>query len=452
MLAQEIIRRKRDGHPLERVHIEAFVRGLVDHSWSDAQAAAMAMALFLEGMSHEETMALTDAMTHSGAVLDWSAGFPGPILDKHSSGGVGDKVSLVLAPVVAACGGIVPMISGRGLGHTGGTLDKLDSIPGYRTTVARDMLETALRKAGCAIVGASAEIAPADRRLYAIRDVTATIESIPLICASILSKKLAAGLDAMVLDIKVGNGAFATDLPFARAMASALNEVAASAGLKTCAWITDMNQVLGRNCGNALEVLEAVRFLKGEQQDPRLALVIRTLAAELLVMGHLDADVEAAGARIDAVLANGRALEHFARMVAALGGESDFVEHAVKRLPAAPVQRPLLAAKGGWVHRVATRDLGLACIELGGGRHKADDKIDPRVGFTRVAGPGERVEAQDVLAMVHAARESDAQSVCRLLEGAFAIADAPPESSPILVARVGAGHNEARIQAKGVSA
>ncbi len=451
MLAQEIIRRKRDGHPLERAHIDAFVRGLVDESWSDAQAAAMAMALFLEGMSHEETMALTDAMTRSGTVLDWRHGFPGPILDKHSTGGVGDKVSLVLAPVVAACGGIVPMISGRGLGHTGGTLDKLDSIPGYRTTVSRDALETALRKAGCAIVGASAEIAPADRRLYAIRDVTATIESIPLICASILSKKLAAGLDAMVLDIKVGNGAFATDLAFARAMASALNEVASSSGLATCAWITDMSQVLGRSCGNALEVLEAVRFLQGEEPDPRLALVIRTLAAELLVMGHLDADVESAGARIDAVLANGRALEHFARMVSALGGESDFAEHAATRLPAAPVQRPLLAAKSGWIQRVATRDLGLACIELGGGRHKAGDSVDPRVGFTRVAAPGERVEAKAVLAVVHAARESEAEIVCRLLEGAFVIADAPPEPTPILVARVGGSHNEARALAKTVN-
>jgi thymidine phosphorylase len=219
-------------------------------------------------------------------------------------------------------------------------------------------------------------------------------------------------------------------------MASALNEVASSSGLATCAWITDMNQVLGRSCGNALEVLESVRFLQGAEQDPRLRLVVRTLAAELLVMGHLDADVEAAAARIDAVLANGRALEHFARMVSALGGESDFVEHAAERLPAAPLQRPLLAARGGWVHRVATRDLGLASIELGGGRHKAEDSVDPRVGFTRVAAPGEHVEAGQVLAMVHAARESDAEAVCRLLEGAFAIADAPPESPPILVARV----------------
>src|SRR5258707_10018844 len=282
MLAQEIIRRKRDGHPLERAHIDAFVRGLVDESWSDAQAAAMAMALFLEGMSHEETMALTDAMTRSGTVLDWRHGFPGPILDKHSTGGVGDKVSLVLAPVVAACGGIVPMISGRGLGHTGGTLDKLDSIPGYRTTVSRDALETALRKAGCAIVGASAEIAPADRRLYAIRDVTATIESIPPICASILSKKLAASLDALVPYSHAGNGALATDLNFARAMAAALNEVAGSPGLKSTAWITDLNQELGRTCGNALEVLEAVRFMQGVGPGPHLAPGIRPLASPLV--------------------------------------------------------------------------------------------------------------------------------------------------------------------------
>jgi thymidine phosphorylase len=338
---------------------------------------------------------------------------------------------------VAACGGIVPMISGRGLGHTGGTLDKLDAIPGYRTIVPRDHFETALRKAGCAIVGANAEVAPADRRLYAIRDVTATVESIPLICASILSKKLAAGLDAMVLDIKVGSGAFATDLQFARALGAALNEVAGASGLRTSAWITDMNQVLGRTCGNAVEVLEAVRFMQGVDADPRLALVTRTLAAELLVMGHLAANVEEAGARIDAVLANGRALEHFARMVAALGGETDFVENAAERLPKAPLQRALLAKRAGWVSRIATRELGLACIELGGGRHKAEDTVDPRVGLTHVVALGERVEAGGVLGMVHAARESDADLVAGMLANTFTLAEEPPAPSPILVARVG---------------
>src|SRR5438094_29503 len=244
MLAQEIIRRKRDGNSLERVHIDAFVQGLVDHSWSDAQAAAMAMAFFLEGMSHEETMALTDAMTRSGSVLDWSSGFPGPILDKHSSGGVGDKVSLVLAPIVAACGGVVPMISGRGLGHTGGTLDKLASLPGYSVAPGRARLTRVLREAGCAIIGASARIAPADRRLYAVRDVTATVESVPLITASILSKKLAAGIDALVMDVKVGNGAFCADLAAAEALARSLVDVAAGAGLPAQAVISDMNQVL----------------------------------------------------------------------------------------------------------------------------------------------------------------------------------------------------------------
>ena len=437
MLAQEIIRRKRDGLPLERVHVDHFVRGLVDQSWSDAQAAAMAMALFLEGMSHEETVALTEAMTRSGAVLDWSNAFPGPILDKHSTGGVGDKVSLVLAPVVAACGGIVPMISGRGLGHTGGTLDKLDAIPGYRTTVSRSELEAALRKAGCAIVGASAEIAPADRRLYAIRDVTATVESIPLICASILSKKIAAGLDALVLDIKVGNGAFAGDLAFARAIASTLADVAAGAGLKTCAWITDMNQVLGRTCGNAVEVLEAVQFLRGENRDPRLAAVIRALAAELLVLGHLEPNAAAAERRVDEVLANGKAVEQFARMVSALGGTSDFVEHAAARLPSAPVLRALPARRAGWVQRIETRRIGLACIELGGGRHKAEDTVDARVGLTAVAGLGDRVEAGAPLAIVHAASEADALSVAQWLEPAFVIGDEPPEALPVLVARVG---------------
>ena len=440
MLAQEIIRRKRDGHRLEREHIDAFVRGLVDHSWSDAQAAAMAMAVLLEGMSHEETVALTDAMTRSGTILDWKSAFPGPTLDKHSTGGVGDKVSLILAPVLAACGGIVPMISGRGLGHTGGTLDKLESIPGYHAIVPRDRLETALRKAGCAIVGASGEVAPADRRLYAIRDVTATVESIPLICASILSKKLAAGLDAMVLDVKVGNGAIATDLPYARAIASALNEVAGGAGLKTSAWITDMNQVLGRTCGNAVEVLEAVRFMQGKARDPRLALVNRTLCAELLVLGGIEPDTKSAEARVDAALDQGHALEHFARMVAALGGAANFVEQAEQLLPAAPVRRPLVAPRAGWVQRVATRDIGLACIELGGGRHMAEDKIDPRVGFTDVAAPGDRVEAGDMLAMVHAASESDAQVACTLLASAFAIGDEQPTLPPLLVARVAGAH------------
>ena len=436
MLASEIIRRKRDGLALERAHIDAFVRGLVDDSWSDAQVAAMAMACFFRGMSTEETCALTEAMTRSGTVLQWDGAFPGPILDKHSTGGVGDKVSLVLAPLVAACGGVVPMISGRGLGHTGGTLDKLEAIPGYRTNVTSGELEQVLRRAGCAIVGATGEIAPADRRLYAIRDLTATIDSIPLICASILSKKLAEGLDAMVLDIKVGNGAFAADLAFAREIATALTDVATSAGVRTTAWLTDMNQVLGRSCGNGVEVMEAVGILAGTERDPRLWQVIRTLAAELLVLGGIDETVGAAEARLDAALAQGHAVEHFSRMVAALGGPSDFVERAASYLHSAPVSRPLEATRSGFVTRVATRDLGIACIELGGGRHKADDRIDPRVGFTAVAAPGDRLERGDPLAVVHAASVADAERVAALLAQAFEIGDEPPDARPVLAGRV----------------
>ncbi len=438
MLAQEIIRHKRNGHTLDRAQIDAFVRGLVDGSWSEAQAAAMAMAVYVNGMTRAETIDLTDAMRRSGAVLDWPGSFPGPILDKHSTGGVGDKVSLVLAPIVAACGGVVPMVSGRGLGHTGGTLDKLEAIPGYRSSVPRGDIERALRLAGCAIVGASAEIAPADRRLYAIRDVTATVESIPLICASILSKKLAAGLDAMVLDVKVGNGAFTPELADARDLATNLTAVANGCGLEACAWITDMNQVLGRTCGNAVEVIEAVEYLRGEKPEPRFALVTETLAAEMLVMGGLDATREAALARVRKAVASGHALEHFAKMVAALGGEPDFTAHAEERLPRAPVQRPLVAPRSGWVQGIETRDIGVACVVLGGGRRKTDDHVDPRVGFTQVAGRGDRVEAGGTLAMIHAAREADAQAAMKSLAGAFTIGDAAPQAFPLLVERMGA--------------
>ena len=326
----------------------------------------MAMAMFLNGLSRDETVALTMAMTRSGEVLDWAADrFGGPVLDKHSTGGVGDKVSLMLAPILAACGAVVPMISGRGLGHTGGTLDKFDSIPGYQTAPSTQVLRQALHRAGCAIIGQTAELAPADRRLYAIRDVTATVESIPLITASILSKKLAAGLQGLVMDVKCGNGAFADTPEMARALARSLVEVANGAGLPTRALVTDMNQVLGHSAGNALEVLEAVAFLRGEHQAPRLMQVTRLLCAEALQIGRLAADEAAALARIDAVLADGSALQHFARMVAALGGPADFCERA-GRLPAgraddragAGPQSRLGATQGDARHRAARRRTG----------------------------------------------------------------------------------------------
>jgi thymidine phosphorylase len=411
MLAQEIIRIKRDGGVLNEAQIGAFVAGLVDGSWSEGQAAAMAMASFLNGLDSSETVALTRAMTHSGRTMDWRAEqLGGPVLDKHSTGGVGDKISLMLAPMLAACGAFVPMISGRGLGHTGGTLDKMDSIPGYQTAPPDDMLRAAVRSAGCAVVGQTADLAPADRRLYAIRDVTATVESIPLITASILSKKLAAGLQGLVLDVKTGNGAFAASTEMARALAQSLVSVANGAGLPTRALITDMNQVLGHSCGNTLEVREALAFLSGKRREPRLLEITNALCAELLVMGKLATDYADAIVRITRVLDDGSALERFARMVAALGGPSDFVERPEQYLVAAPASCPVLAPRDGWISQVATRDIGLLIIELGGGRRQAADRIDHRVGFSEVLGIGAQVRAGDALAVVHAADDAAAQT------------------------------------------
>lgn len=438
MLAQEIIRVKRDGGVLDEAQIAAFVAGLVDGGWSEGQAAALAMAIFLNGLSTFETVALTRAMTYSGSVLDWAAqNLGGPILDKHSTGGVGDKVSLMLAPMLAACGAYVPMISGRGLGHTGGTLDKMDSIPGYQTAPATDMLRQALRSAACAIVGQTADLAPADRRLYAIRDVTATVESIPLITASILSKKLAAGLQALVLDVKVGNGAFAATPEMAQALGQSLVSVANGAGLPTRALITDMNQVLGHSCGNALEVKEALDFLSGARREPRLLAVTSALCTELLLLGGLASDEQQAQWRIDRVLTDGSALDHFARMVAALGGPTDFVQRPHDYLPAAPEQREVLATTGGWVAQHATRDIGLLVIELGGGRRMASDAIDHRVGLRDVVAVGHRIEAGERLAMVHAADAEAAEMAAARLCACIRVADGPPAAAPApLVTRV----------------
>ena len=434
MLAQEIIRRKRDGHALTEAEIVEFVSGLVSGAWSEGQSAAMAMAMLLKGMSDGETVALTLAMTHSGAVMDWrSADLTGPVLDKHSSGGVGDKVSLMLAPIVAACGGFVPMLSGRGLGHTGGTLDKLESIPGYQIAPDQTQLRQAVRVAGCAIVGPSRALAPADRRLYAIRDVTATVESTALITASILSKKLAAGLQGLVMDVKTGNGAFAASMADAQTLARSLVRVANGAGLPTRAWITDMNQVLGDSCGNALEVLEAVAFLKGERQEPRLLKVTRTLSAELLQLGGLALDMTQGLQMVDAALASGQALDRFARMVHALGGPVDFCECPNAHLANAPVQRAVLAPRAGWVCAMATRDIGLQVIALGGGRHVTSDVVDARVGFSQVVQVGQRVERGQMLALVHATDESSAVGAQRRLLALLEIGEVPLKTAPVLM-------------------
>lgn len=437
MLAQEIIRRKRDGHSLSSAEIDAFVAGLTTGSWSEGQVAAMAMALFLVGMSGPETVALTQAMAHSGTVMDWSdCHLPGPILDKHSTGGVGDKVSLVLAPIVAACGAFVPMISGRGLGHTGGTLDKFNSIPGYETAPDTTLLRNALRSSGCALIGQTAELAPADRRLYGIRDVTATVESVGLITASILSKKLAAGLQGLVMDVKVGNGAFAESQAMAEALAHSLVSVANGAGLPTRAWLTDMNQVLGDTVGNALEMHEAVAFLNGTRQEPRLLEVTRTLCAEMLQLGGLATDAAQALQQVDQALHSGQALERFARMVHALGGPGDFCERPAHYLAAAPVQQAVRAPCSGWITGMATRDIGLQLIALGGGRRVASDVVDSRVGFSAFAHTGQYVEAGDTLAMVHAASPAAAERCAQALQTLVALGDQPPTPTPVLLLRI----------------
>ena len=429
MLAQEIIRAKRDGQALNEAQINHFVHGLVDNSWSEGQVAALGMAVFLKGMGRDEAVLLTRAMMNSGRVMRWPD-MPGPVLDKHSSGGVGDKVSLMLAPIVAACGGFVPMISGRGLGHTGGTLDKLASWPGYRLTPDRATLERVLREAGCAIVGASEELAPADRRLYAIRDVTATVESLPLIVASILSKKLAAGLQGLVLDVKVGNGAFCRDLAQAQPLAEALVRVARGAGLPARALVTDMNQVLGRHAGNALEVREAIEFLTARSRESRLLHVTLALAGELLHLGGLAQSPADGEHRAREALASGRAAEAFERMVAGLGGPSSVLSLKDHGLPQAPVQRALPAPCDGHVAAVDTRAIGLIVLELGGGRRRAEDTIDPRVGLADVLPPGQVVHRGQPLLTVHAASEEQADAALSRL-AALVKVDAPSQSQPV---------------------
>ncbi len=441
MQASEIIRIKRDGGVLGAAQLQSFAAGLSEGSWSDGQAAALAMAILLRGMNTAETVALTAAMTRSGEVLQWAdAGLTGPILDKHSTGGVGDKVSLVLAPIVAACGGVVPMISGRGLGHTGGTLDKLEALPGYRVDVDHTTLLKTLRTAGCAIVGASAQLAPADRRLYAIRDVTATVESVPLITASILSKKLAAGLQGLVLDVKVGSGAFMATLPQAQALAHSLVDVARGAGLPARALITDMNQVLGFSAGNALEVQESIHFLCGRAQEPRLLELTLRLAADMLVLGGLAADALQGFQQAQRALDSGAAAACFALMVAQLGGPLDVLRDA--QLPLAPVVQPVLAPRDGVLVAIDVRAVGLAVVALGGGRSRAGQRVDPRVGLVGLLPPGSTVHRGQPLAHVHAASAADAEQATQALLAALGLGDAAaaPASrvaAPIVLERVG---------------
>jgi thymidine phosphorylase len=437
MLTAELIRRKRDGLELSEEEISQLVFGIADGSVTDAQVGALAMAIVWRGMTATERVALTGAMTRSGDVLDWSdAGLSGPVLDKHSTGGVGDKPSLILAPILAACGAFVPMISGRGLGHTGGTLDKLESIPGYDVTPSNDRLREVVSSAGCAIVGQTARLAPADRRLYAIRDATGTVESIPLITGSILSKKLAAGLGALVMDVKTGSGAMMPTLDRARELAQAIVEVAVGNGLPTVALITDMNQVLGRTAGNAVEVRESIDHLTGAARDERLLEVTLALCAEVLVLGGLQPDLAQARAAAERTLSSGAAAERFGAMVAALGGPADLLDAPSRHLPDARVVQPIDPPEAGAVSSIDVRAVGIAIVNLGGGRAREDDVVDHSVGLTEVAALGERVEPGGrPLALLHARDEESARRAADAIRSAYAIGDPPDEiPAPVIEA------------------
>ncbi|MGX7705652.1 thymidine phosphorylase [Methylobacterium sp. Gmos1] len=434
LLPQELIRLKRDGHALPPEAIEAFILGLTRNTVTEGQAAAFAMAVFFRGLSLPERVALTRAMMRSGTVLDWD--LPGPVVDKHSTGGVGDTVSLPLAPLVAACGGYVPMISGRGLGHTGGTLDKFDSIPGYVSQPGVDLFRCVTREVGCAVIGQTPDLAPADKRLYAIRDVTGTVESLDLITASILSKKLAAGLQGLVMDVKAGSGAFMASTEEAHGLAESLVTVANDAGLPTRALLTDMDQPLASAAGNAVEVTYAIDYLTGRRREPRFHAVTLALGAEMLVLGGLSPDTEAATARLEEALASGRAAETFSRMVAALGGPSDLVAHPERHLPAAPVIRPVVPPQGGRVAAIATRAVGVAVIGLGGGRTRPDDTIDHAVGLTDLAPVGAEVGPDRPLALVHARNEAEAARAQAEIVAAYRVGSDAAAGREVILGRV----------------
>ncbi len=433
MLPQWVIEKKRDGHRLREDEIRFFMDGYTRGDIPDYQMAALAMAIYLRGMSPEETAVLTDAMMRSGDVVDTSS-LPMRKVDKHSTGGIGDLISLPLAPLLACCGLAVPMISGRGLGITGGTLDKLEAIPGYRTRLDEREFLGVLRACGCSIIGQTDRLAPADRKLYALRDVTATVPSIPLITASILSKKAAEGIDDLVLDVKFGSGAFMRTRSDARRLAESLVRTGRAMGKNVVALLTDMSQPLGRAAGNALEVVEAVETLSGRGAPDIVSLTL-ALGAELLVMAGISPDTAAAEARLKAELASGAALEKFRRMVELQGGEVGALDD-YNRLPCARIQAPLSSPCAAWVAEVNAEKIGRACLLLGAGRTKTEDAVDPAVGVSGLVKVGARVEKGAALAVAQANDERRLDEALPLLREAFVFCDQPVAPPPLIVERV----------------
>jgi pyrimidine-nucleoside phosphorylase len=434
---QDVIRKKRDGLSLSREEIEFFIAGITDGRIADYQVSALLMAIYLNGMNDAEQQALTEAMLNSGNILDFTD-IPKPKADKHSTGGVGDKTSIIIAPLVAACGVCVPMISGRGLGHTGGTLDKLESIPGYSVNLSATEFKQVLDQVGYAMAGQTAEIAPADKKMYALRDATSTVESIPLIVASIISKKGAAGLDAMIIDVKVGNGAFMREESRAEALAHALVSTGNSCGIKTRALLTDMNQPLGGMVGNSLEILECVNLLRGEANEaarPVLDLSME-LCAHMLVLANVDQTIEAAHERLDEVLKTGKALECLQKNVAAQGGDPRVCDAPQDFLPLVSETVKVESPRSGFITKVDTTEIGHAIAAIGGGRVRIEDTVDPTVGFTSELKLGDQVRAGDAIGVVYCADSDAAAEAARRIQAAYEIGDAPLSRTPSLVKEI----------------
>jgi len=423
MIPQEIIRKKRDKISLSEDEVKLFVNGLTDNSFSDAQIAAMSMAIFQNGMTAEETVWMTHAMKNSGDTLEWQDIVDSDLVcDKHSTGGVGDKTSLLLAPILAACDLFIPMISGRGLGHTGGTLDKFDSIPGYNTKPDIVVFRQVVKDVGCAIIGQTSNLAPADKKLYSIRDIVGTVESLPLITSSILSKKIASGLKTLVLDVKVGNGSFNSTLEIAQNLAHSLVNVAKGAGLECEAILTNMNQVLGRSAGHSLEVIECIEYLTSSKRDSKLETITNELASSILMMIK-NISKEESLKQINTVLANGKAAEKFERMINALGGSNSFLSTYKKELSNNTFIQDIYLEKQGWIKEIKTRDLGLLLIELGGGRKQVDDKINYHVGYDNVLGIGECVDSSTPVIKVYANSKDDFNKVKNSIINCFIVSD-----------------------------
>lgn len=431
-LNQEIIRKKRNGEALTAQEIQFFVAGITTGGTTEGQIAALAMAVYFKDMNMDERVAFTLAMRDSGQVLEWrSLDLPGPVVDKHSTGGVGDVVSLMLGPMIAACGGFVPMISGRGLGHTGGTLDKFDSIPGYSTVPDPALFRKVVREVGVAIIGQTAELAPADKRFYSIRDTTATVESVAMITGSILSKKLSAGLDALVMDVKVGTGAFMPTFDKSVELAESIVAVGNGAGTRTSAILTDMNESLGPVAGNALEVRLAMDYLTGRSRPARLHEVTMALCAEMLILGGLATTEAEARTKLQAGLDSGEAAERFSRVVAALGGPADLVERPDAYLDQAPIIVPVPALHAGFATATDCRSLGLAVVSLGGGRRRPEDPIDFAVGLSDLAELGAEIAVGQPLAMVHARTPAAAEQAVREVQAAYQVGAVKVVPNPV---------------------